>query len=437
MCRKYRGARDTDPKDIFTPLGRKVLTVCGKWNWTSIYVKIILLAELFFVLQIGVAKITYIFLSWLNTTLEDTPIGIVLILVYLIGASMFLLPPVPGLPVYVFAGIILGEKGRQEESIGFWLGCVIAMALGLFTKLCACVGQYMIGYYMGKSIKVQQLIGVDKVPTRAIERVLKTRGLNPGKVAILVGGPDWPTSVTCGIIKVNIPQMLLGTLPVIILLAPCILCGAFMSKVEPGMVAGPDIMLANAFTAMAALVNMVGMAYAVYTISDTVQKYGDELAKPREEHRAVQELTKAEEQAVECYARVTAWDKMTLTWKAILFTSTALSFLSNAIFVFLAESCFRPFSVSSRIADPFEKHGLRDPDDPDDKNGKPTNIIIHPVGTGALGLFVIAVLLHVLFVKVMARRARQELLASGHRPSDHSSDPAWQVITHITNPVAH
>jgi hypothetical protein len=36
-----------------------------------------------------------------------------------------------------------------------------------------------------------------------------------GKVCILVAGPDFPTSVLCGILKLNIPQMLLGTTPVI------------------------------------------------------------------------------------------------------------------------------------------------------------------------------------------------------------------------------
>merc|ERR1740129_2134093 len=80
--------------------------------------------------------------------------------------------------------------------------------------LCACLGQYGIGYAMGKSVKIQQLIHVDKPFTRAIEKILNRPGLDAGKVAVLVGGPDWPTSVTCGILKLNIPQMILGTCPV-------------------------------------------------------------------------------------------------------------------------------------------------------------------------------------------------------------------------------
>ena len=41
-------------------------------------------------------------------------------------------------------------------------------------------------------------------------------GFALGKVCILVAGPDFPTSVLCGILKLNVPQMLLGTTPVII-----------------------------------------------------------------------------------------------------------------------------------------------------------------------------------------------------------------------------
>jgi hypothetical protein len=34
--------------------------------------------------------------------------------------------------------------------------------------------------------------------------------LTTGKVAILVGGPDWPTSVTTGILGISLVPMLIG-----------------------------------------------------------------------------------------------------------------------------------------------------------------------------------------------------------------------------------
>ena len=34
-------------------------------------------------------------------------------------------------------------------------------------------GQYFIGYLAGKSVHVQRFVGVDKVPTRAMEMILR------------------------------------------------------------------------------------------------------------------------------------------------------------------------------------------------------------------------------------------------------------------------
>jgi len=314
---------------------------------------------------------------------------------------MFLLPPVPGLPVYIFAGILIAEKARAPDSIGFWMGCVLASALGLFTKICACCGQYMIGYFLGKSIKVQQLIGVDTVPTRAIEHVLKSRGLNPGKVALLVGGPDWPTSVTCGIVGVNIPQMCLGTLPVVTLLAPCVLAGACMGRVKPGEDSSWT-MLANGFTAFAAVVNMGSFAFAVRAVSTVIQNHGEELAKPRPEHEAVSELTRREQAMVDCYNNTIRWESISTFWKAILLAGACGTTLCNMVFIGLAEMCFRTFAISSKIDAPYEEDGL----------DKKAWTIVRPVGYMALGTFFAAVMMHILFVKAMQRRANAAMKSS-------------------------
>jgi hypothetical protein len=405
--RKCRGVAE-DPSDNFTPLARNFLEHVRDWKWTRVLLNICILGELFFMLQVGVAKATYIFLSWLDAYLTWLNIGIlwVCFLVFFIGSCMFLLPPVPGLPVYIFAGVLLGAQGRSSGDFsnpetGFWMGCLIASCLGLFTKCCACVGQYMIGYFLGRSIKVQQLIGVDKVPTRAIEKVLKSRGLNPGKVALLVGGPDWPTSVTCGIIGVNIPQMLLGTLPVGTLLIPCVLAGACLGRVTPGK---DDVwsMMANGSTMFAVMVNGISMAFAVYTVSMTIQKDGEELAKPRPEHEAVAELTRQEEAAVDAYRRTIEWHGLSGFFQASLLIAACGMLLSNGMFTGLAEMCFLPFSLSNKITDDVEDGGL---------DGNAISIIL-PMGWFGIGMFFVSMILHILFVKVMAARAKRTLLES-------------------------
>jgi len=331
--------------------------------------------------------------------LKETPLEIVCALVFAIGSGMFLLPPVPGLPVYVFSGILLGEKGYQNPDIGFWGGIVIAAFLSLATKLFACVGQYMIGYFAGKNVKVQQLIGVDKVPTRAIERVLKSRGLNLGKISLLVGGPDWPTSVTCGIVGVSIPQMLLGTLPVCTLTVPCILAGACMGRITPGEQSTWSL-ASSAATGGAAMVNMVAMVYAIFTVSKTIQHYGDELGKPRPEHAAVEALTASEAEGNAMVLRTREWHNIHCFWKAWLVIATAGMYFSNCLFVGLAERCFKPFALSSVISDSYEDGGLE---------GEVTNIVIYPVGHFALFVFTVSLFMHIVFVKVMARRAKAQM----------------------------
>merc|ERR1719230_622455 len=102
---------------------------------------------------------------------------------------------------------------------------------GSAAKLLACVGQYSLGYFMGKSVKVQQFVGVTQVGVLATEAVLKEEGFKLFKVCILVAGPDFPTSVLCGILKLSIPQMLIGTSPVILVSTiPQTLVGVLMTK---------------------------------------------------------------------------------------------------------------------------------------------------------------------------------------------------------------
>jgi hypothetical protein len=299
--------------------------------------------------------------------------------------------------VYVFVGIVLAAQGEKLESIGFGGGIAIAVATGFVLKLVACVGQYMIGHYLGKSLKVQQLIGVDKVFTRAIERILMERGWTLGKVAVLVGGPDWPTSVMCGILKLNIPQMLWGTFPVITIVVCCVSAGAFMSKVT----AGEDSiwnMLASVSIGASVLVNMVANFVAVYKILNVVQVHGKELAKPRQEHEAVAALTEREKAYNNVYTEITAWSKLGFCRQVILLGGVILQLLSGFIFVMAAESCFRPFNISSKISDPYEKDGLE---------GNWLDIVLAPVGWAALGMFLAAVIFHVVFVKEIGCKARR------------------------------
>jgi uncharacterized membrane protein YdjX (TVP38/TMEM64 family) len=297
---------------------------------------------------------------------------------------------------------VIGAKSLANESVGLATGTLIAIVIGSAAKLTACCGQYGIGFLLGKSVKVQQLIGVDKVFTRSLEQILKTRGLGIGKVAILVGGPDWPTSVSCGILRLNIPQMLLGTLPVIIVsIAPQTLVGALLNKETDGVLA----LVSNAATGGAALAQAGAMLLAMYHITRTMEKDGDALmAQHRPEHDRVAELTRAEESYNKARAEVSRWASLGRRRQALLSGATALVMLSGfllvADFILTEKVCFRKFSIRDKITESRELGGL---------DGNVLNVVILPMGAIVLGLFAIAGVLHWIYTKAVDREARAHL----------------------------
>ena len=58
----------------------------------------------------------------------------------------------------------------------------------------------------------------------------RVAGLSVAQVAVLVGGPDWPTAVLCGILGLSQIKILIGTTPVLIPIILCVLSGGSMVK---------------------------------------------------------------------------------------------------------------------------------------------------------------------------------------------------------------
>ena len=60
--------------------------------------------------------------------------------------------------------------------------------------------------------------------------ILSQPGVTVAKASILCGGPDWPTSVLCGLLSLNCCSMLIGLTPIILFTTPGTLMGAFMTE---------------------------------------------------------------------------------------------------------------------------------------------------------------------------------------------------------------
>jgi len=67
---------------------------------------------------------------------------------------------------------------------------------------------------------------VNAQPMKAFRVMMDEEGCSIGKVAAMCGGPDWPTSVLCGLLKIPIHKPLVGLLPIIITIAPTTLMTA-------------------------------------------------------------------------------------------------------------------------------------------------------------------------------------------------------------------
>lgn len=391
---KISGSTSSD--NPHTDRGRRLIDWFCDLNLSAVLVRICVLGEVALTFNVLFSKLTVVFLSWLNGALVSLTFSEVCLLVVVVGLVLFLLPPVPGVPVYVFSGIVIATQAQRWQWISFTGAIVLTSFLCLCTKLVASILQYFIGLYMGKSIKIQQMIGVDRVPTRAIEKIVSQRGLRLSKVFVLCGGPDWPVSVTCGILRVNIPQMLLGTLPVTIIQAPCVVAGAFLSRVEGGQ-DDPWVHRSSLAILVASFGQGGAFLMAVVYIGYTVAAHRVELAQPRPEHQQVEELTMKEKQYDDAYFATTKWNTMHRGLRAVIAVAAYLMILSVFVLSALGRRMFRPFVLTSKISDPWDAY-------PPGLNRDVFSILLPPAYP-VLGVFSLAVVLHVCYIKSIERRA--------------------------------
>merc|ERR1719476_652816 len=97
---------------------------------------------------------------------------------------------------------------------------------------------------------------------------------------ILCGGPDWPTSVLAGILRLSLWQCLLGTSPIILTIAPTVLTGSFYLKRDESEVWTRTGNLMLFLTTMTSAMFLLGIGLAV---QDEFDKKGEEITKPKPE----------------------------------------------------------------------------------------------------------------------------------------------------------
>jgi len=407
---------------LVTKPAQQCVQVLRGWAWGQVLPWVCKWATLYFVMSIGVAKATFIFLSWLNGELAAQSFGVVIGIFVVVGLGMFLIPVVPGIPVYVTAGIMLAARGQSDPSVGFWGGVVIGVIVGFAVKLLAVYCQQeIIGRFLGTSVAIRRTVGVDQVPTRAIEQILIQPGLSLAKVGVLCGGPDWPVSVLTGILRLPPLQMQLGTLPCIFLVMPAVLSGAFLLRASEQGAWGP----LTGVMAMLVSISQSGAAlYAVHSFQKVASENYDELAKPRPEHADVVALTQKMKLQEDTYKEITTWGNLPPIPQLLLGSAATILMVDCFAGAMFSSVCWLPFDLGppelantskSKIDDPIERGGL---------GGDPLNIVRGP-GWMVLGAFATGLVLWFFFVQ-WANRATAKRLSTNKVSPGQEADPEKQ-----------
>jgi len=115
---------------------------------------------------------------------------------------------------YLPISLILIEKYRYNSTDRLIVAILIASVFCTVMKLVASgLQQKLIGAPFSKSVTVKKAFGLHGSAFRIARSILSQRGFNWKKVLVLIGMPDWPISVLCGILDLAIVPVMIGTSP--------------------------------------------------------------------------------------------------------------------------------------------------------------------------------------------------------------------------------
>ena len=373
---------EEERKDFVTKRARSQIRTFKSWDRSKILVYAVLWGFAFMVLQVIVARFTVLFLSWLIEMTSPLGLGAVTGIMVGVGLLMFMLPPVPGVPIYLTLGIVVLATGRETLGI---IGCMAyGAAVSLVLKLLACtLQQKAIGEQLSHYVSVRKAVQINSNLIKSMRLILgQKRWFSVDKVAILIGGPDWPTSVLCGLMKLDLIPILLGTTPVIFLILPTMLTGSFTYMAGLTTEAGqPEFPWAGALAtisaALTAIVQFGSMIVAAYYLEQTASQRTEEL-DAIEVDEEVKVLEDKEKHLNQCYREVTQWPKVPLMAKLTLQLSLATMVTCCYMVQLFSGACFAEYQLTYTI----DEH----------LNGDWKNLIL-PLGRVAILLFLVSMVL--------------------------------------------
>lgn len=356
LNQRIRRCRGAPKAGWFTARVEQQLAQLRLWPWTGIYRKLQMLCILAVGLQVVGGMGTNIFLAWVNSKLQSTGFFPLAVIFFMVGTGMFMIPIVPGIAVYLFGGILVPagfvrEYGTANDysDQNFWFGFLVAVLLNFSLKMLAIVLQQKgIGEPMSTNLSVLQVVGANTPQMKAIEKILRLPGFGFPKIVILCGGPDWPTSVLTGILRLSLPQMLLGSIPVILNVLLVTAAGCFRLR-QTGS-ATWSAMSSVALT-VASVWTVLQMALAGYYIQEAWETHHESLSKPRREHLQLDWLDHVVKQQNTVKDAFMDWRTLHAVAKVVIFVGTALMLFSSFFMVMLQSRCWDNFEVTDDIAE--------------------------------------------------------------------------------------
>jgi len=285
-----------------------------------------------------------------------------------------LTPPAPGPPIYVVIGIVV-TASALKEGWSFWAGTALAFFTAYSMKLAfTATAQKCIGEPLASSVWIRYLVGVQTIELRAIEVVLREQGFSLAKVFLLVGGPDWPVAVLCGMLRLSVLDIQIGISPVgLQSVLPCVLSGSLLYTAG----SSHTIMaLAETCLAVAGLLQVGCLMMAGYFVQDVIETHYEELAKVRPEDADVAAWADSEGAKQRAWERQVEWPVLPGGIRATLIVSFALMEISILTLTFPWKAfgihTFKEFHLTSSVEE--------------DLGGNVLNLVL-PMGWVALSFF--------------------------------------------------
>jgi hypothetical protein len=194
------------------------------------------------------------------------------------------------------------------------------------------------------------MVGINSHSIQAIKIILTADGLTWGKVAILCGGPDWPTSVLTGILRLKLRQMLVGSLPIIFLIMPCVCAGGFLNRVSANGEETVWNSLSTVAITFATLTQGAASVAALYFIEQSAHNNYEYLLKLKKDEE-VEEYERASKEKIQQWVRLTDWHSSQFPSfaRVLLGVGAFCMGLSCYLVGVVGSMCFKTFQVTDKI----------------------------------------------------------------------------------------